>query len=130
MYIEIFDFLGIYIAKSLKGLKYLQDEGLGSSLIMFRPFLRDLLYIPSYNTNISIYTLPIKNWFFLIMCQKNYYGRNWQYFLGHLFLIMFLTNIQNIGDIYYPRNWDNFHNKTNYILVENEPTKLIFILSF
>jgi len=40
------------------------------------------------------------------------------------------TNIKNIGDIYYPRNWDNFHNKTNYILVENEPTKLIFILSF
>ena len=43
---------------------------------------------------------------------------------------MRLTNIKNIGDIYYPRNWDNFHNETNYILVENEPTKLILILSF
>jgi len=38
---------------------------------------------------------------------------------------MCLTNIKNIGDIYYPRNWDNFHNKTNYILVENEPTREI-----
>jgi len=46
-------------------------------------------------------------------------------FLSLLFLITCLTNIKNIGDIYYPRNYDNFHNKTNYILVENEPTKLI-----
>jgi len=45
------------------------------------------------------------------------------------FLIMYLTNIKNIDDIYYPRYWDNFHNKTNYILVENESTKLILILS-
>jgi len=43
---------------------------------------------------------------------------------------MSLTNIKNTGDIYYPRNCDNIHNKTNYILVENEPTKLILILSF
>ena len=45
--------------------------------------------------------------------------------MGSLFLIMCLTNFKNFGDIYYPRNYDNFHNKTNYILVENEPTKLI-----
>ena len=32
---------------------------------------------------------------------------------------MCLTSIKNIDDIYYPRNWDNFHNKTNSILVEN-----------
>jgi hypothetical protein len=38
---------------------------------------------------------------------------------------MSLTNIKNIGDIYYPRNWDNFHNKTNSILVENESTREI-----
>jgi len=50
-------------------------------------------------------------------------------FLGHLFLIMCPTNIKNFGDIYYPKNWDNFHNKINYILVENEPTKLILILT-
>jgi hypothetical protein len=36
---------------------------------------------------------------------------------------MCLTNIKNIDDIYYPRNWDNFHNKTNSILVENGPTR-------
>jgi len=36
---------------------------------------------------------------------------------------MYLNNIKNIADIYYPRNLDNFHNKTNYILVENEPTR-------
>jgi len=34
---------------------------------------------------------------------------------------MCLANI-NIGDIYYPRNWDKFHNKTNSILVENVST--------
>jgi len=50
--------------------------------------------------------------------------------LGPLFLIMCLTNIKNIYHTYYPRNWDNFHKKTNYILVENETTKLILILSF
>jgi len=38
---------------------------------------------------------------------------------------MFLTNIKNIGDIYYPRNWDNFHNQTNSILVENGSTREI-----
>jgi len=47
---------------------------------------------------------------------------------------MYFTNIKNIGDIYYPINWDNFHNKTNYILVEilkmNLQEKLILILSF
>ena len=32
---------------------------------------------------------------------------------------MCFTNIKNIDDIYYPRNWDNFHNKANSILVEN-----------
>jgi len=32
---------------------------------------------------------------------------------------MCLTNIKNIDDIYYLRNWDNFHNKINYILLEN-----------
>jgi len=37
-----------------------------------------------------------------------------------------LTNIKNISDIYYPRNWDNFHNKTNSILVENGPTRVFF----
>jgi hypothetical protein len=36
-----------------------------------------------------------------------------------------LTHIKNISDIYYPINWNNFHNKTNYILVENEPTREI-----
>jgi len=40
---------------------------------------------------------------------------------------MCFTNIKNISDIYYPINWDNFHNKTNYILVENEPTRKINI---
>jgi len=45
--------------------------------------------------------------------------------LGPLFLIKFLTNINNIGDIYYQRNWDNFHNKTNSILVENGHTREI-----
>ena len=44
---------------------------------------------------------------------------------------MCFTNIKNIGDIYYSRNLDNFHNKTNSILVENGPLdKLILILSF
>ena len=43
---------------------------------------------------------------------------------------MCLTNIKNIGDTYYLRNWDNFHNKTNYILIENESMKLILILFF
>jgi len=38
---------------------------------------------------------------------------------------MYLTNIQNIGDLYYPRNLDNFHNKTNYILLEKWPTREI-----
>jgi len=38
---------------------------------------------------------------------------------------MCLTNIKNIGDMYYPRNWDNFYNKTNYILDGNEPTREI-----
>ena len=42
-----------------------------------------------------------------------------------MFLIMCFTNIKHIGDIYYLINWDNFHNKTNYILVENGPTKKI-----
>jgi len=36
---------------------------------------------------------------------------------------MCLTNIKNINDIYYPKNWDNFHNKTNSILVEYESTR-------
>jgi len=59
---------------------------------------------------------------------------------------VYFTGIKNIGDIYYPINWDNFYNKTNYILVEYGPTreilpskiklnmdileKLILILSF
>ena len=38
---------------------------------------------------------------------------------------MCLTNIKNIDDIYYSRNWDNFHNKANSILVENEPIRKI-----
>jgi len=38
---------------------------------------------------------------------------------------MCFTNIKNIGDIYYPINWDNFHNKINYILVENGSTREI-----
>jgi len=38
---------------------------------------------------------------------------------------MCLTNIKNVNNIYYPRNLDNFHNKTNSILVENEPTREI-----
>jgi hypothetical protein len=45
--------------------------------------------------------------------------------LGPFFLIICFINIKNIGDIYYPINWDNFHNKTNYILVENRPTREI-----
>jgi len=36
---------------------------------------------------------------------------------------MCITNIKNIGDIYYPISWDNFHNKRNYILVENGFTR-------
>jgi len=32
--------------------------------------------------------------------------------------------LTNIDHIYYPRNWE-FYNKTNYILVENKPTKEI-----
>jgi len=51
-------------------------------------------------------------------------------FLGHLFLIMCLTNIINIVIFIIQEIGDNFHNKTNYILVENESTKLILILSF
>jgi len=43
------------------------------------------------------------------------------------FLIMCFVNIKNIGDIYYPINWDNFYSKMNYILVENEPTREINI---
>jgi len=38
---------------------------------------------------------------------------------------MCITTIKNIDDIYYPRNWDNFHDKTNSILVENGPTREI-----
>ena len=38
---------------------------------------------------------------------------------------MYLTNIKNICDIYYPENWENLHNKTNNILVENGPTRKI-----
>ena len=38
---------------------------------------------------------------------------------------MCLTNIKNICDVYYPENWENLHNKTNYILVENKPTREI-----
>jgi len=45
--------------------------------------------------------------------------------LGPLFLIICITNIKSIGDIYYPRNWDYFQNKTNSILVENDPTREI-----
>ena len=44
---------------------------------------------------------------------------------------MCLTNIKNIGDIYYLGNWDNLYNETNFILIENGPTReLILILSF
>jgi len=44
---------------------------------------------------------------------------------------MCLTNIKNIYDIYYPRNLDNFHNKTNSILVKNGHTgKINFNLVF
>jgi len=43
-------------------------------------------------------------------------------FLGHLLLIMSLTNYKNIGNTYYPRNCENFHNNTNDILVEKGPT--------
>jgi len=42
-----------------------------------------------------------------------------------MFLIMCLANNKNIDDIYYPRNWDNFQNKTNSILVENGHTREI-----
>jgi len=38
---------------------------------------------------------------------------------------MCFPNIKNISDIYYSINWDNLHNKTNYILVENEPIREI-----
>ena len=38
---------------------------------------------------------------------------------------MCLTNIKNVNNIYYPRNLDNFHNKTNSFFVENEPTREI-----
>jgi len=44
--------------------------------------------------------------------------------LGLLFLIMCFTNIKYIGHIYYPRNWE-FYNETNYILVQNKPTREI-----
>jgi hypothetical protein len=37
---------------------------------------------------------------------------------------MCLINIKYIGHIYYSRNWE-FYNKTNYILVENKPTREI-----
>jgi hypothetical protein len=50
------------------------------------------------------------------MCQKIIIEKIGDILLGPLFLIMCFTNIKNIGDIYYPINWDNFHNKTNYIL--------------
>ena len=46
-------------------------------------------------------------------------------FWGPLFLIMYLTNIKNICDIYYLEIWENLHNKTNYILVKNWPTREI-----
>ena len=62
---------------------------------------------------------------FLIMCRKIIIEEIGDIFLGPLFLIMCFTNIKNIDVIYYPINWDNFHNKTNYILVENRPTREI-----
>jgi len=44
---------------------------------------------------------------------------------------MYFANIKIIDDIYYAINWDNFHNKADYILVENGPTReIILILSF
>jgi len=35
---------------------------------------------------------------------------------------MCFLNVKNIDHIYHPRNWNNIHKKTNYILVENWPT--------
>lgn len=79
-------------------------EGWAQVCWCVRPFWQDLIYIPSYNTKISINTLPIKNVVFLNNVQTNYHGRNWRYFFGTFFLIMYLASIKNIGDIYSPRN--------------------------
>jgi len=37
---------------------------------------------------------------------------------------MCLANSKYIGHIYYPRSWE-FYNITNYILIENKPTREI-----
>jgi len=55
------------------------------------------------------------------MCQEIYYSRNWWDFFGP-FVPNNVSNYKNIDNIYYPRNCENLHNKTNDILVEKGPT--------
>jgi len=101
VYVEIFGFLGVYIAKFTKRPEILTRWIIGlKSVNVLGPF-DEICYIYPGMTQISIYTLPIKNWFYLIMCQKIIIEKIDDIFLDHLFLIMCLTNIF-ISDIYYP----------------------------
>ena len=51
--------------------------------------------------------------------------------MGPLFLIMCLTNIKYIGQIYYPRNWDSFIAKQIIFQLKiSLLDKLILMLSF
>ena len=67
-----------------------------------------------------MYTLPIKElcFFCFYLCIKKFIIQEIDdIFLDHSFLITCLANYKNIDDIYYPKNCENLHNKTNDILV-------------
>lgn len=63
-----------------------------------------MLYILLYIKNIYIYTLSLKDLVVINNVSKKNIIKEINYiFLGPMFLIMCLTNIKNIGNIYYPK---------------------------
>jgi len=115
VYIEILGFWGVYIVKFTKRPEILTRLRVGlKSINVLGPFDK-ICYIYHRITQISLYTLPIKKLVFLNNLPKNLLSKKLKKKnLGPLFLIMCLINIKSITDIYYPKNWDNFHNKTLY----------------
>jgi len=105
-------FLGVYIAKFTEWSQLLIWWRAELKLVNdFSPFEMIFYIYPIYHKDFCIHPPFKKNWLFLIIYQKFIIKEIGDIFLGPLFLIMCLTNIKNICDIYYPRNWKFFITK-------------------